>query len=72
MLRTAFLTLLNSNFGLKNEHPQGRALRYRRFLLEIFAYAGEQIPRTPSAKRPKGQGIKPDGIINFLTQSSLP
>jgi hypothetical protein len=34
-----------------NEQPQGRALRYRRFNLEIFAYAGEQISRTPSMNR---------------------
>jgi len=27
--------------------------------LEVFAYAGEQISRTPSMNRPKGRGIKP-------------
>ncbi|MDR1219381.1 MAG: hypothetical protein LBK73_07220 [Treponema sp.] len=30
----------------------GQALRYRRFFLEIVAYAGKQIPCAPSEKRP--------------------
>ncbi|MDR2742337.1 MAG: hypothetical protein LBB98_09325, partial [Treponema sp.] len=39
-----------------NEPPRRRAAGYRRFLREIFVYAGEHIPRTPSRKRPKGRG----------------
>jgi len=47
---------------------RGQALRYRRFIFEIFAYTGEQIPRTPSTNRPKGCGIKPqkDYVFNNL------
>jgi hypothetical protein len=37
----------------------GASPEVSRFLLEIFAYVGEHIPHTPSRKRPKGRGIKP-------------
>jgi hypothetical protein len=60
-----------------HEQPQGKpcALRYRRFLLERFVYAGEQIPRTPSKKRLKGRGIKPQkgyGSLRRGGQASFP
>jgi len=38
--------------------------------LEVFAYAGEQIPRTPSMNRGKPRGIKPQRLrlINGLPE----
>ena len=44
---------------VRNKESPEQAPGYWRFLIEIFAYVGEQIPHTPSFNRPKGRGIKP-------------
>jgi hypothetical protein len=51
--------VIRKRFSRRQWRTAGQALRYRRFLLEIFAYAGEQILRTLSAKRPRGRVLNP-------------
>jgi hypothetical protein len=53
------------NGYLLNEPPRRRAAGYRRFLREIFVYAGEHIPRTPVGSAPRGGVLNPKRATPF-------